>query len=588
MSVASIPVPVRLMGIDLRQASPVSPSERAKAAAVVLNRYRIEYKNDWDIPPSIHHAETQIRRALERTVPIELVIPAFPFKSSNRSKKVLGPLPDEAERLSLLHLNGLCRAMRDAAGAETFLTIVSDGITYNDILGVSDEEVWRYGQQLRRMAKLNGCDNIRFARICDLVDTKSEELTETLYLDRVSEYRRLLIAKTPPDFDVLEAIVNDPDISKTYKGYKKFLMGEREDRPNRSRSQTERENGSIAKAMILRGKAFAEAVRAKYTDSIRLSIHPSIDTNKVSIAMLPQDNDIVMTPWHGAVVRGADGRVAMTHAILVPAITHDIVYDEGRPSYFRERSDVLNWAGMDVTFEYLYPCGVVVRPAKETFVYPLASVDMDKVRTLALTCSPVVLRGFSDTQADRTPVAEASGNVTPIISRTSGTSLLLLHNEDIGPGSGQVYQSLRDTPIFQYFKVPSQRHQLGTLFASSDLFARYLPEAYNIKKLSKIKWTRRGPESVVSGIPLVVSHPTRHSMYICWRRPDEQVKVSIDNGSQNLVGLIDALLLDPRVCLRFSWEEGDVLVTDKFSTLLLSGDSPIGTHHAEEPWKMVV
>lgn len=106
------------------------------------------------------------------------------------------------------------------------------------------------------MAEQNGCSCIRFSRICDLVgaEHESEKLNEALYLTRVSEYRSLLEANTPDDFDVLHAIANDPDTSKTYKGYKKFLMSERDNRPGRSRSQTERENSIIAKAMIVRGK----------------------------------------------------------------------------------------------------------------------------------------------------------------------------------------------------------------------------------------------------------------------------------------------------------------------------------------------
>ncbi len=106
------------------------------------------------------------------------------------------------------------------------------------------------------MAEKNRCRCIRFSRICDLVgaEHESEKLDETLYLARVSEYRSTLEANTPSGFDVLDAIANDPDTSKTYKGYKKFLMTERDDRTSRSRSQTERENSGIAKAMILRGK----------------------------------------------------------------------------------------------------------------------------------------------------------------------------------------------------------------------------------------------------------------------------------------------------------------------------------------------
>ncbi|KAI1128731.1 Clavaminate synthase-like protein [Nemania abortiva] len=602
---------------------PKSVTERAKAAAIVLNRYRIEYKNDWDFPQSIIHSQAQIQKALEKEVPINLVIPAFPFKSSNRSKKVLGPLPDEAERLSLLHLNGLCLAIKDATNSDTFLTIVSDGITYNDILGVSDQEVWRYGQELRRMAELNGCHHIRFSRICDLVDAEheSDNLNEELYLARVSEYRGLLEANTPEGFDVLDAISNDPDISTTYKGYKKFLMSERDNRTNRSRSQTERENGSIAKAMIVRGKAFAETLKIKYPDFVRLSIHPSNDTIKVSITMLPQNNEIVMTPWHGAVVRGADGSITMSHAILVPAMTHDIIYVDGRPSYFRERSEVFSWPSMNVTFEYLYPCGIMIKPANSSSEYPLSMVDMQKIRTLAMTCSPVVLRGFANTKDRRTYIAKAY-DLGPVLPWKSGVIQEVKDESNNDPESNSVVSAeampmhydgmfkiitvkdektgkekkISDTPHFQYF-VSQSAAQPGdgyTLFASSDLFARYLPQAYNIHKLEKIKWTCHSHgffDHVMEDIPLVVRHPTRNSPCIRWHQPWPKWRtsygfadISIDNGSQSLIPLVDSLLFDRRVCLRFSWQEGDVLVSDNFA--MLHTRTSFSTDHPRELWRI--
>ncbi|KAI0392367.1 Pyoverdine/dityrosine biosynthesis protein-domain-containing protein [Xylariaceae sp. FL0594] len=560
-----------------------SPLGRARAAAAILNRYRIQYKNEWDIPPSVQHAESQVQQALENGMPIKLVIPAFPFKSSNRSKKVLGPVPDEAERLSLLHLNGLCLAIQDATGAKTHLTIVSDGITYNDILDVSDEEVWRYGEELRHLAKANGCHNIRFARICDLVSSgtetddahESETLTEELYLEKAGEYRDRLIAMTPSGFDVANAIATDPDIADTYKGYKKFLMSERDDRPSRSRSQTERENGAIAKAMIARGKAFAEAVKTKYPDSIRLSIHPSSDTIKVSIKMLPQDNEIAMTPWHGAVVRGVHGRVSMTHAIRVPAMTHEIVYQRDsrgvrRPSYFLERSHLFEWE-KDVTFEYMYPCGVIVRPAVKgnddgSMACLLSMEDMKKAQALARDCSPVILRGF---RGD--------------------------HNDGHEPDGKR------------------------TLFASLELLFRYMPQAYDSKKLAKMRWAcyrcgsrwRGGSplyafpahagECLSRGekIPLVSLHPITKTPYIQWCWPEDCLSPSppsmppstpppsplecegeekdeldkmdptimIENGPKKLVQLLDSLILDRRVCLRFVSEDGDIVVGDDVSML---------------------
>lgn len=44
---------------------------------------------------------------------------------------MLGALPDEAERICLLHLNGLCKALKESVEAMVSLTIVSDGIMYN-------------------------------------------------------------------------------------------------------------------------------------------------------------------------------------------------------------------------------------------------------------------------------------------------------------------------------------------------------------------------------------------------------------------------------------------------------------------------
>ncbi|KAI1330922.1 Clavaminate synthase-like protein [Xylariaceae sp. FL0255] len=607
---------INIKPLALHPLPPKSFLDRAKAAALVLNRYRIEYKNDWDIPESILNSQNQIEKALEQGRPIELVIPAFPFKSSNRTKKVLGPLPDEAERLSLLHLNGLCLAIKDAADCDTFLTIVSDGITYNDILGVSDKEVWSYGQHLREMAKLNGCHCIRFARICDLTGHESDDLCEETYLANVSENRALLETNTPAGFEVADAISSDTDMEKT-----KFLMSEREDNSGRTRSQMERENSAIAKSMIIRGKvsstydrqAFAVAVKARYPDSVRLSIHPSNDTNKVSITMLPQDNEVVMTPWHGVVV--------LSHALSVPSLTHDIVYVDGRPSYFRERSELLNWAGMDVTFEFLYPCGIMIKPAHPTSIYPLSMVDMQKIRTLATTCSPIVLRGFSNTKDRRAFIAKAY-DLGPVLPWKSGVIQEVKDESNNDPGSNSVVSAeampmhydgmfkikmitdektgkekkVSDTPHFQYF-VSQSAAQPGdgyTLFASSDLFARYLPQAYGIRKLEKIKWTCRSHgffEHVMEDIPLVVRHPTRNSPCIRWHQPWPRWRtaygyadISIDNGSQSLIPLVDSLLFDRRVCLRFSWHEGDVLVSDNFA--MLHTRTSFSTDHPRELWRI--
>ncbi|KAI1749580.1 Clavaminate synthase-like protein [Xylaria castorea] len=603
---------------------PKSIMERARAAALVLNRYRIEYKHDKEIPQSIKFSQTQIQTALEKNKAIQLVIPAFPFKSPNRTEKVLGALPDEAERVALLHLNGLCLAIKDAAECDAYLTIVSDGITYNDILEVPDQEVWRYGQHLRQLAEDSGCQYIRFSRICDLVGTEhaSENLTEEMYLDKVPEFRRLLEANGPADFDVVDAIANDLDILKTYRGYRKFLETDLT-RNGRSKSQQGRQIGEVAKAMITRGKAFAAIISSKYSDFVRLSIHPSQDTNKVSIATLPQDNQAVATPWHGALVRGLNGSISIAHAATVPAFTHDLIYDtDGRPSYFRERSDAFDWQNMNVTFEYLYPCGIVVKPAPG-YQYPLSMLDMQKVRKLAIACSPVVLRGFSNTKNEQEFVAKAwhlgpvvpfrghtievvrnEANKDPKSNNVSSAEAMPMHYDGIfvtkmvkDEATG-IEKRIITAPHFQYF-VSQSAAQLGdgyTLFTSSDLFVRHLPRNNPIEKLEKLKWTCGTHgffASTLDDMDLVVKHPTKNTPCIRWHESWPQWKtnfgrtdVSIDNdrGSQKVVDLVNSLAYDRRVCLRFAWQEGDVLVNDNIS--MLHTRTSFSTEHPRELWRI--
>lgn len=367
-------------------------------------------------------------------------------------------------------------------------------------------------------------------------------------------------------------------------------------------------------------------MKQSFSSSIRLSIHPSNDTNKVSIKLLPQDNQITMTPWHGAVVRGADGRVSMTHALSVPAMSYELIHTKSdgdgrpRPSYFRERSDVFDWPGMDLIFEYLYPCGVIIRPASPLAGYTLSMVDMQKVRTLAETCSPVVLRGFANTKDKRTYVAKAydlgeifmwKSLITVVKDASSNkprsnvaftAEAMPMHYDGIFKVVTQrdeetgLEKKVSDPPRMQYF-VSQSAAQPGdgyTLFASSDLFANYLPRAYPIEKLEKLRWTCNSYghyHHFLEDIPLIIRHPTRntpcvrwHQPWPKWRSPFHHAKVSIDNGSQNIIPLIDSLLYDRRVCLRFSWEEGDVLVSDNVA--MLHTRTSFNTAHPRELWRI--
>lgn len=83
-----------------------------------------------------------------RNLPIQFIIPAFPFKSRNTESKVLGVLPDKGEELALLTLNSFIDKVTPIYPKGAHLTIISDGRVFADDLDVKYENVSKYNAEL--------------------------------------------------------------------------------------------------------------------------------------------------------------------------------------------------------------------------------------------------------------------------------------------------------------------------------------------------------------------------------------------------------------------------------------------------------
>ncbi|KXT13729.1 hypothetical protein AC579_10092 [Pseudocercospora musae] len=137
------------------------------------------------MPLSIDKALVDIEAAMNQNAPIEIVVSAFPFKSPNHQDKVLGTLPDEAERVSLKHLDSFCKSIcsrfRTSYNGRyripAYCIVVAHNIS--DLLEVSDETVWDYGQALREMAIEQECQSLQFVRMADLLHGADEKTTLT-------------------------------------------------------------------------------------------------------------------------------------------------------------------------------------------------------------------------------------------------------------------------------------------------------------------------------------------------------------------------------------------------------------------------
>lgn len=108
-----------------------------------------------------------------------------------------------------------------------------------------------------------------------------------------------------------------------------------------------------------------------------------------------------MTPWHATTVYKLDGSVATAHLDTLNASSdYELVCKDGVAWYYREKSTLYDWGNMTVYFEPLYPTGLIVTPVAGFAIPSLNDVDMEKIHRLAEHNSPIVLRGFADTEKE--------------------------------------------------------------------------------------------------------------------------------------------------------------------------------------------
>ncbi|KAI9372304.1 Clavaminate synthase-like protein [Aspergillus egyptiacus] len=586
------------------------------------------YQDSKDVKPDVtptevaeikHAADLQgflpaILAWVQKEEPVRMILPAFPFKSPNNQDKTLGLLPDLGEELALQHLHGLCLNIAQVYRHGAEVHIASDGLVYNDILGVSDEAVWDYGEALRQIAVDQGLHQLRFIRLADLLGHPGS--TKQFYLDHASCLRRELAARfQDPSFDPREAIKTDMDLLLTYRGYLRFLTKDLVHRQTEGMSKRAKESqiSETARCMLSRGQIYASALKAQRGDYVRLSIHESTAARKLSVALIPQGKDeIGYTPWHSCVVVGLDGSYRTTHVDQVRD-THELVYKAGRPYCYRERSELWDWTsdGLTVQFEHLYPCGLIIRPSA-TDDHPMQPsiqhIPMRKLRELAHTFSPIICRGFARTDSEDAFIETAKklGPVLPwthgIIKKVKDSKRLDKQNNNVesneampmhydgmfkfehtlNPATGETLRR-QAFPRYQVFTCRTISPRDGfTLFASSRLALRHLPAPWTPERLTSLTWAMDNDgfwEAKITDLPLIVPHPVTGLPCFRWHQPWDASKtkfstcvVTIENADaegdgDRLVQAIDQVLYDYRVCLRFAWEVDDLVVNDNVAML---------------------
>lgn len=349
----------------------------------------------------------RVRRQVRQNTPIKMVLPSFPWKSINNCDKVIGKLPDLGEVLALARLNQLCIDIEKIYPKGGRITIASDGLVFDDVVGIPEEDTWEYSEVLNNIIEKRGFKNLRLQRVMEIIGlTYQRPLTRETYMSLTSKSRATLLAKYgKSDDDIRRMIESDQDTLTTYRGFIRFLESDLKYTTVATRacsgSQYRKGVKAIAKAMMIRAESFTKLLQDHCPDCVRLSIHPSSGAAKLSVPLILQpNNEFPKTPWHCTVAMDLHGSYRTVHAKDVRH-THNLIHIDGKPYYYREKSEIWDWdqsCGGEAVFEPQYPNGLLVQPSGDRDTSPCLDSDrIQKLQRLAkLYQGPVHIAGFSN------------------------------------------------------------------------------------------------------------------------------------------------------------------------------------------------
>jgi pyoverdine/dityrosine biosynthesis protein Dit1 len=296
-----------------------SVADTTKAILNILLRYRRE------LYPNARHQylpqQEQILRLVQTGDKIKLTLPAVPCKSPN-SDKVLGTLPDMAERMSLRFLRQLCDEIEKVYVPGARVLICSDGHVFGDLIWVNDTTINDYTAGLIDMInteKISCIDIFQLGHLYHRVDFDTQ--------------RALLVEEWARPLPVLrEEVTSNEYQNKLYRGITRFLMEDSCLSDSMSKSALQRLSKARALAVMQRSEAWGNLIAHHHPRTVRLSIHPQPPNSAKLGIMLLNATDTWVTPWHAVFVDSGNSNLLMKHREA--KLIGNLVRENGRPSHY--------------------------------------------------------------------------------------------------------------------------------------------------------------------------------------------------------------------------------------------------------------
>lgn len=274
----------------------------------------------------------KIVSAIKSNKPLSFVLPAFPGKSPN-PEKVLSPLPDYAERLSLRFLSELCLKLKQIYSPGARIILCSDGRVFSDVVGMKEEDVSNYQREIERLIKDMSLSQLSTFHLDDhYKDINFNKMREQLMFthgDTLASLQEKVRRGASPG-----SSVEDRDANRMYTGITRFLFEDAlHEKQSQSKTALQKEARTRAYEVIRRSNAWSELIAKNFPQALRLSIHPQgCGSKKLGLRLIGNEN--WMTPWHGVAVKKGDSYILLKRSEAESLGAQLLYDDDGRPSHY--------------------------------------------------------------------------------------------------------------------------------------------------------------------------------------------------------------------------------------------------------------
>jgi pyoverdine/dityrosine biosynthesis protein Dit1 len=284
-----------------------------------------------------------IEAQIAQGAPLEFVLPSFPFKHNN-PVKVSRRSPDMAEVLCICRLKEICHAISRVYDPGARFVIISDGMVYHDMFGVTKHEALSYRERAREMVGQLGFDDvIEVTDMEELVHSRQElfdfvreRLTPVFgeWWHRSSEdlRRASLIQASAANLNTADSVTHDLVQMAT----KDVLLDTDEDddlstlETIKSQTVQRAEKGAFEFALFLYVLREIDLVQSCYPRAVRATVHPK--PTQWGLHLVNRESRVF--PWQGVAYRNEHGRWRVKYEFEVTRARATPVHVRGEDEMF--------------------------------------------------------------------------------------------------------------------------------------------------------------------------------------------------------------------------------------------------------------